>query len=233
MKKLSVSWSGGKDSAFMLHKLIHQKRFEIVELHTTFNAENRRVGMHGIREELIERQTDSLGFPLKKLYTPSSSDHRAYEDVMEEYFQDLKSRHIEAIAFGDIFLEDLKRYRVSLISKFEIEPVFPIWGYDTTALVKEFISLGFKAKVCAADDHFSKTEVGRELGDLDVFAKGIDPCGENGEYHSFVWDGPIFKFPIPTKLGDTVQKEYRYSSEENGKLVEHTKKFWFKELSLS
>jgi uncharacterized protein (TIGR00290 family) len=228
--KVSLAWSGGKDSAFALWSLLKDERYEVVSLHTTFGEESRRVGLHGIHESLIQQQAESIGLPLDKLYYPASQTNAAYEKVMSGYLEELKKRGVSHIAFGDIFLEDLKKYREDQLRGMGMECVFPLWGKDTKSLLEEFLGHGFKTLVCAADAAlFEENQVGKELG-LELVQnakKPIDPCGENGEFHTFCFDGPIFQKPVDFDLGETISKGYKFKTDDG---VEHSKKFWFKEL---
>lgn len=211
--KVAVSWSGGKDSALALWHLLQEEKYEVDHLFTVFDDELRRVGLHGIPEHLIEKQAKSLRLPLKKIYLKASEDHQAYEQLMTQKFNELQEEGIRHVMFGDIFLSDLKNYRDQMLEKSGLEGIYPIWKKDTEVLVRQFISAGFKTAVCAANaKYFSKSALGRivDKNFLDELPEGVDPGGENGEFHTFVFDGPIFKGPVEFSIGKVVQKDYEY-----------------------
>jgi uncharacterized protein (TIGR00290 family) len=213
--KVAVSWSGGKDSAQALWYLLQDDRYQVVHLFTVFDKELRRVGLHGIPEHLIEQQAKAIGLHLKKLYLPSSEDHRAYEELMVQNFNELREEDIRHVMFGDIFLDDLKSYRDQMLEKAGLVGVYPIWKKDTEPLVRQFISLGFKTALCAANaKYFSSSALGSTINDnfLAQLPVGVDPGGENGEFHTFVFDGPIFKHPVDFAMGKVVQKTYEYKT---------------------
>jgi uncharacterized protein (TIGR00290 family) len=229
---VSLAWSGGKDSAYALHMLNHTSGYKVVRLHTTFGEETKRVGLHGIHETLIQKQASLIGLPLDTIYYPSSGDNQAYEKAMLEYFKKLKAHGIDHIAFGDIYLEDLKQYREKLLGNAGIKPVFPLWGRDTLDLVNEIIQNGFLTAICAANAEKVREnclgEVLSEefLGDLDP---SVDPCGENGEFHTFCFEGPVFSEKLPIDFGETLKKSYSFQ-DSKGKV--HHKHFWFKNIML-
>ncbi|MCH7415631.1 diphthine--ammonia ligase [Belliella sp. R4-6] len=228
--KISMSWSGGKDSAFALWKLMNDPRYEVVRLHTTFGEESRRVGMHGIQESLIEKQAESIGMDLDKIYYPASGDNKEYETAINSYLDTLKTEGIETIAYGDIYLEDLKAYREQQLSKRDFKAIFPLWKKDTAQTARDFIAAGFQTLICAADaDLIEEKWVGSifNLEFLKNLPYKIDPCGENGEFHTFCYDGPIFQHPIAVSKKQTISKSYHFKTDE-GKEIE--KKFWFAEL---
>jgi len=217
-KKLSVSWSGGKDSSYMLWSLISQAKFDIVELHTVIDANTQRVGMHGVHKDLIVEQANSIGLPVTFIYLESSNSNNKYEEVIKQYYTDIKKRNIDCVAFGDIFLEDLKLYRDILLSEFNLKAIYPLWKMDTTALAKSFIKEKFKSIICASDaDKFPFVVAGRPFtaNFLNKIPDCVDPCGENGEFHSFVFNGPIFNHPIKIKKTGVVEKSYEFKNSEN------------------
>lgn len=226
--KINISWSGGKDSAFALWLLRNDERFEVVGLHTTFGEETLRVGMHGIHESLIEAQAFSLGLPLDKIYYPASGDNFAYENAIGDYLSKLERMGVKHIAYGDILLEDLKKYREEKLAERGFVGIFPLWKSDTTKLSKEIVLQGFKTKICAAEaDKIDKYWLGRDysldfLGHLSI---AIDPCGENGEFHSFCYNGPIFNAPIKIFCKHVTQKSYDLNNGDQEK-----KYFWFADL---
>lgn len=233
-KKITISWSGGKDSAFALYRIIISGEYEIVHLHTVFNTETKRVGLHGVPEELIERQAEALGLPLVKLYLPSSDNHQAYENVMKKFYKQCVDEGVEFVMFGDIFLEDLKAYREALLKPSGLKPVYPIWQHDTTILLDDFINIGFKTVICAAkQDLFTKETLGKTIDETFVttLGPGVDPCGENGEFHSFVYDGPIFRHAVAFTIGEVIEKKYVFNSrDKEGNTHENQTSFWFQEL---
>ncbi len=228
--QISLSWSGGKDSAFALWKLQQDSRYRVVRLHTTFGEETRRVGLHGIHEKLIEQQAEAIGLPLDKIYYPASGDNQAYEKAMNFYLDELETADIQHIGYGDIFLEDLRKYREDQLASRNFNAVFPLWKMDTTLLAAKFIESGFQTIICAADadkigeDWIGKIFVHEFLKNLPV---NVDPCGENGEFHTFCFDGPIYKMPIPFGKGKVVSKSYKFKKEDG---IAAEKKYWFQEV---
>lgn len=230
--KISLSWSGGKDSAYALWKLQQDPDYVVSRLHTTFGETSKRVGMHGIHESLIEKQAEAIGLPLDKIYYPASGDNQAYEKAMNAYLDKLESEAIYHIAYGDIFLEDLKKYRENQLATRGFEGVFPLWGKDTEVLAEEFINSGFKTLICAADaDKIDKAWVGKifDRDFLTGLTQNIDPCGENGEFHTFCYEGPIFSDSIAVVLKEKISNTYKFEN-ENGIKVE--KRYWFQEIAL-
>jgi uncharacterized protein (TIGR00290 family) len=233
-KKMTVSWSGGKDSAFALFKIMASGEYEVVSLHTVIDRDNHRVGLHGVREELIEAQAASLGFPLVKLYLPATNDHEAYASLMKSFYRISAADDITHVMFGDIFLEDLKTFREDLLKPSGLIPEFPLWQIDTRLLISDFIHSNFKTVICSADASlFSEEQVGITLDErfYSHLSPGTDPCGERGEFHTFVYDGPIFKRPIGFDKGEVVQKVYHYNKRNpDGTLGKLKSAFWFQDL---
>ena len=228
--KSFFNWSGGKDSALALYHASSDKNYEIKKLLTSVNAAFDRVSMHGVRVSLLEQQSAVLGIPLQKIHLPEEPDMQEYEKVMEENLEILVNEKYTHAFFGDIFLEDLKKYRENKLEKLGIEAVFPIWKRDTSELVKEFLSLGFKTiVVCVKSDLLDQSFAGRVIDEdfLKDLPVGVDPCGENGEFHSFVYDGPIFKDPIKIRLGEKIYKEYKAPNTDKEK---SSMGFWFCDL---
>ncbi|MGY6742219.1 MAG: Dph6-related ATP pyrophosphatase [Cecembia sp.] len=229
---VSLAWSGGKDSAYALHLLKMTPGYQVVRLHTTFGEETRRVGLHGIHESLIQKQASLIGLPLDSIYYPASGDNQAYEHAMSNYFKKLNALGIAHIGFGDIYLEDLKQYREKQLEKAGMQPVFPLWGKNTLQTANEIIQSGFLTLICAADaDKIGEGWVGKAFSKefLDALRPDVDPCGENGEFHTFCIDGPIFSKKVPIELGETLKKGYSFQ-DSDGKL--HEKQFWFKNIKL-
>jgi uncharacterized protein (TIGR00290 family) len=211
------SWSGGKDSALALHVLLAQPdQWEVVGLLTSVSDEYQRVSHHGVREELLERQAESIGLPLDKLRIPASTapcTNARYEALIGEKLAGYVARGVLHVGHGDIFLVDLRAYREKNLAQLGLTGVFPIWQRDSRELVESFVALGFRARLCCVEgDKLDESFVGREL-DLDLVADlppAVDPCGENGEYHSFVYDGPIFRWAVAFETGIKVCRENRH-----------------------
>lgn len=231
--KVTISWSGGKDAALALYKIRQNDAYNVVSLHTTFDKELRRVSMHGIPEALVESQAAAIGLPLEKVYVSADSTRQSYEDAMSTFCLDQKRKGIEAIVFGDILLEDLKNYREKQLSKVGLKAVFPLWGMPTDVLAEHIINEGFKTMICCLNEQqLDKSLIGQTLDTLVMqqIAHNADPCGENGEYHTFVYDGPIFSYPVSFKKGEAVSKRYQYKVENDGNIEEASSTFWFQEV---
>lgn len=208
--KAFLNWSGGKDSALCLYNA-KQQGLPVASLLTSFNTATDRVSMHGIRRSLLQQQAASLGLPLHTLELPASPGMEAYEEALRRSHRSFKEQGYSHSLYGDIFLEDLKSYREELSAKDNLQASFPLWKQDTTSLLQQFFTAGFKAIiVCVNDQYLDKSFCGRLLDETFIadLPPGVDPCGENGEYHSFVFDGPFFSKPVPFVKGDIVYKEY-------------------------
>jgi uncharacterized protein (TIGR00290 family) len=211
------SWSGGKDSALALHTVLQQpEEWEVVALLTSVSDEYSRVSHHGVREELLDRQAEAIGLPLDKLRLPMKGGpctNADYEALVGEKLAGYAARGVKHVGHGDIFLADLRAYREKNLAKLGMTGVFPIWQRDTRELVDSFVNLGFRAILCCVEGaKLDASFVGRELN-LSLLADlppGIDPCGENGEYHSFVYDGPIFRWPVEFETGVKVCRDNRH-----------------------
>jgi len=203
-------WSGGKDSAMALHALRQASDCRVTALLTTITEEYDRVSMHGVRRALLERQAESLGLPLHPVLIPPQCINQTYEERMKEALAQHFARGVRRVAFGDIFLEDLRVYREKNLAQVGMQAMFPIWKRDTRELAKEFLRLGFRAiSVCVDPRVLNPSFAGREL-DASFFADlpaGADPCGENGEFHTYVFDGPIFKTPIAFRVGEKIMRD--------------------------
>ncbi len=219
MAKAIFNWSGGKDSALALYKIQIEKKIEVSSLLTTLNKKNKRVSGHGIRESLLDLQSKNMSIPINKIFLPDDVSNETYEKMMKEYWEKKKNEGINYCISGDIFLEDVKEYREKQLSMMDIQTVFPLWKMNSNDVLKEFIDLGFKSiVVCINEKYLDSSFVGRIIN-ADFVAdlpQNIDPCGENGEYHSFVFDGPIFKKPVDFKVNDKIYifkeyKEHNYS----------------------
>jgi uncharacterized protein (TIGR00290 family) len=203
-------WSGGKDSAMALHLLLQQKDVRISALLTTVTEGFERISMHGVRRELLQRQAESIGLPLQEVRIPPQCVNPIYEARMEEALRFHYDRGVRRVAFGDIFLEDLRAYRERNLARIGMTAVFPIWKRDTRELIEFFHSSGFRAIAACIDTKILHAGfAGREL-DAAFFADlppGADPCGENGEFHTFVFDGPIFRAPIRLRTGNVMARD--------------------------
>ncbi len=213
-QKVVLSWSGGKDSTMAAYHLLASQKYEIAALMTTVTEEFDRISMHGVRRELLERQAESLGIPLHKIMIPKDCPNEVYEARMRETLSRFKAQGITKVAFGDLFLEDLKQYRDERLAQVGMTGIYPIWMRDTEELVRTFIGLGFKAILAcvdtkAIDAAFAGREIDHDL--LRDLPESADPCGEYGEYHSFVYAGPIFKKIIACKAGETVMRTPRFN----------------------
>lgn len=232
-----MSWSGGKDSAFALYKILKNPNYRVVELHTVFNADTKRVGMHGVPEALIEKQARALGFPLVKLYLNASESHDEYTKLILDYYKTCRANGIDSVMFGDIFLQDLKDFRGKLLGDSGVAGVYPLWQCESRTLMFEFIDAGFKTLICSANANLlGRNVMGRTIDRefVDSLPSTVDPCGENGEFHTFVYDGPIFQEAIPIYKGDVVGRDYTFKYlNESGESVEAKTPFWFIDLKPS
>lgn len=216
--KLFLNWSGGKDSSLALYHLLKDENYSVQKLLTNTNSEYRRISMHGVREELILQQADALGIPLQKLVLPDTPSMASYEEYMTDMLNEMKEQQFTHSAFGEIFLEDLKVYREIQLAKVGMTAVFPLWKRDTTELIREFIGLGFKTVVvCVNEKYLDKSFCGRIIDESFIadLPANVDVCGENGEFHTFVFDGPIFKQPVALAKGEIVVRKYAAPKEES------------------
>jgi uncharacterized protein (TIGR00290 family) len=211
-----MSWSGGKDSAMALYELLRSGDYEVVALLASVSDEYRRISHHGVREILLDQQADALGIALEKVYLPSGKSqpctNEVYEQIMGDVLAKFRARAVETVAFGDLFLEDLRAWREANLAKGGMRGVFPNWKRDTTQFARDVIAMGFKAFISCVEGKVGPGFVGRPF-DAEFLADlppGIDPCGEYGEFHSFVYDGPIFKRPVAVRVGEIVIRDGRY-----------------------
>ena len=234
-----MNWSGGKDSAFALHQVLHQGKYQVDCLLTSVNAVHNRVSMHGVRRTMLEAQAESIGIPLVTLEMPEQPSMLDYESLMLKTVCKLQDQGFTHSIFGDIFLEDLRKYREAKLAPVGMQAVFPIWKIDTGKLVRQFLDAGFKTIVVCVNDLFlDKSFCGRIVDEqfLDDLPPGVDPCGENGEFHTFVFDGPIFKHALPFSTGEIVYKEYaapKTDADSCAKTVDDSNSqygFWFCDL---
>lgn len=227
-KKISLfNWSGGKDSCLALHHILAEEVFEVRCLLTTVNEAFKRVSMHGVRESLLIAQAESIGIPLYQVRLSESPTMEAYEESMQRHLDVLRSKGVGYSIFGDIFLEDLRAYREKKLAEIGLTAVFPLWKRDTKALINEFISLGYRTIVVCAQQGL-ESFCGRVIDEHFIadLPEGIDPCGENGEFHTFVFDGPIFSNPIEFSLGEKVYKEFPLPNGDEGE----TSGYWYIDL---
>jgi uncharacterized protein (TIGR00290 family) len=210
MKRTLLSWSSGKDSAWCLHLLRQQNEYEIVGLLTTFNRDANRVAMHAVRRSLVEAQAEAVGIPLWGVDLPWPCSNADYECIMKETCKTAVQSDIECIAFGDLFLTDIRAYREKQLENSGLQPIFPVWKIPTRELAHSMIESGLRAKLTCVDPKLLAPEfAGREFDEqlLSELPANIDPCGENGEFHTFVYAGPMFSRNIPVKLGEVVSRD--------------------------
>jgi uncharacterized protein (TIGR00290 family) len=203
-------WSGGKDSAMALHALRAAHGYRVTSLLTTVTEEYDRISMHGVRRVLLERQAESLGLPLHMVLIPPQCINATYEARMKEALGEHLAQGVQRVAFGDIFLEDLRVYREKNLAQLGMAALFPIWKRDTRVLAREFLRLGFRAiAVCVDPRVLDPSFAGRVLDEsfFTDLPPGVDPCGENGEFHTFVFDGPVFRTPIRFQVGERVTRD--------------------------
>lgn len=228
MKKAIFNWSGGKDSSLALHRVLKENEFEIKHLLTSLNTETDRISMHGVRRSMLEKQVQAMGFDLTVLELPGHISMDDYDRLMHEKLAPFMAEGITHSIFGDIFLEDLKAYRDERLAAVGLQGHYPIWKQDTRKLVEEFIATGFRAVVVSIDgSKLDQSFAGRELNleFVDDLPEGVDPCGESGEFHSFVYAGPIFQEEVKFQRGEVVGKSYRLSKDSEEEVT-----YWFQDL---
>lgn len=207
-----MNWSGGKDSSLCLYEIFQEKKLDVKYLLTSINQATQRISMHGVRTTLLEAQAEAIGIPLKILELPEETSMIEYDARMAVVIDSLRHEEIKYSIFGDIFLEDLRKYREEKLVPHNMKGIFPLWKKSTTELMQQFLALGFKAiVVCVNEDKLGKSFCGKIINEewVNSLPPGVDICGENGEYHSFVFDGPIFKKPIAWEMGEMVYREYK------------------------
>lgn len=208
--KALLSWSSGKDAAWALQVLRQVGEVEVVGLLTTTNAAFDRVAMHGVRETLLEAQAEAVGLPLWKVPLPWPCPNEAYEALMAEACAQAVVDGIEVMAFGDLFLEDVRDYRIQKLAGTGLRPIFPIWNSDTVTLARDMLAAALKATLICVDPRvLDASFAGRDFNAtlLAELPPSVDPCGERGEFHTFVWDGPMFRHPIPIRRGEVVARD--------------------------
>jgi uncharacterized protein (TIGR00290 family) len=205
-----MSWSGGKDSCIALYEIQRARAYRVVALLTTLTRDYDRISMHGVRRVLLERQANSLGVPLHQVLISKDATNEEYEMKMCEAFLVYRERGTESIVFGDLFLEDIRAYREQFLARHNMRGLFPVWKRNTSSFIKRFIELGFKAVVTCVDSNvLDQSFAGRTIDEafLSSLPSHVDPCGENGEFHSFVFDGPNFSQAVKFSVGETVSRE--------------------------
>ncbi|MDO6743627.1 diphthine--ammonia ligase [Tenacibaculum soleae] len=243
MKKAYFNWSSGKDSAFALYKILEQKEYQIEKLITNVNKDYQRVSMHGLHENLLEAQAKSVGIPLEKIEFPADVTMGLYNEKMKKKTDELKQQGFNYGVFGDIFLEDLRKYRDTKLTEVGITGVYPLWKRDTKELLREFLALGFKTiTVCVNAKKLGEEFVSRIIDEdfINELPDDVDVCGENGEFHTFCFDGPIFKNPIEFEIGEKLLKSYTLKKDDSQNCHTNTKEkvknydtsFWYCDLIL-
>ena len=210
MKKVWLSWSSGKDSAWTLHRLRQQGNYQVTGLFTTLNQVFDRVAIHAVRRSLLKKQARAAGLPLRLISLPWPCSNAQYEGIMQETWLAAVDSRATVIAFGDLFLNDIREYRVKQLKETGLEPIFPLWNLPTSALAEEMIDSGVRAKLtCVDPKQLDGGFAGRDY-DLSLLAElppGVDPCGENGEFHSFAYQGPMFHHPLEVRVGEIVKRD--------------------------
>lgn len=237
-EKVLFCWSGGKDSALALYRLLRDPSYEIVALLTTYNEHYQRVSMHGISLALSELQAQSIGLPLDKVFVSERSSNEEYTLRMAERMLAYKEQSVTTVAFGDIFLEDLREWREANLAQIGMRAIFPLWKNDTSTLIREFVTLGFRSRICCVNDaYLDESAVGRDIDAafIESLPSDVDPCGENGEYHSFAYDGPIFREPLAIQTGQHVYRPVERTQPSGSDVCalperRVTKGFWFCDL---
>ena len=205
-----ISWSGGKDSCVALYEIQRESKYRVAGLLTTVTRDYDRISMHGVRRVLLERQAASLGLPLHQVFISQGATNEEYEMKTGEALARYRARGIDSIVFGDLFLEDIRAYRETFLARHNVRGLFPVWKRDTTAFMKEFLEMGFRAVITCVDSRvLDQCFAGRFIDEsfLSSLPSEVDPCGENGEFHSFVFDGPMFTVPVKFSRGETVLRE--------------------------
>ncbi len=218
-QKTFLNWSSGKDCAFALYQLLQEERTSVEKLFTTVSKSTGRIGMHGLRETLLRQQAQAIGLDLEVAYLPENNSLDSYNQVMHNAMQNLIKEGYSHAAFGDIFLEDLRMYREEQLSKVGLKGLFPLWKNNTKEQLNQFVAASFKSVVVAASgEYFDKTFPGTKIDEyfLDKLPIGVDPCGENGEFHTFCYDGPIFANEVKFKFGE--RKTSTYPAPKGGEI---------------
>jgi len=228
--KCLMSWSGGKDSALALYRCLNSPKFSIVGLVTTISSSTNRISMHGVALDVLKNQTDAIGLPLHVITLPEDCSIDAYESIMGVFMSNMKQDGIEGVVFGDIFLEDIRAYREKQMRGIGLIPIFPLWGLKSFDVANEFFSNHFKSIItCVDGELLDESFVGQNYTSAYIkkLPDGVDPCGENGEFHSFVFAGPIFQKELEVKVVNTIYREYPNPQGGNHKT------FWFADIAIS
>ena len=228
--KVIMNWSGGKDASMVVYQLLQEKTYSIHHLLTSVSKEHQRISMHGVRVDLLKEQARNMELPLTIMELPESPTMEEYEHMMSKTMREFKEENVHLSAFGDIFLEDLRDYREKKLKEVGFKGVFPLWKRSTLELAEEFIDKGFKSVItCVNSALLPKEFAGRQFDRslLEDLPDSVDPCGENGEFHTFVYDGPIFKRPVSFKKGELVFRSYQSAKGEK-----EPDGFWFCDLEL-
>ena len=210
MKNVLMSWSGGKDSCLALYEIQKSTDYRVAALLTTVTRDYGRISMHGVRRVLLEKQAHSLGLPLHQVLITKGASNQEYETNLIEVVSAYRDQRIDSIVFGDLFLEDIKTYRDQFLARHDLLGIYPVWKRDTTEFIHEFIELGFKAVLTCVDSKALDQSFAGRIIDHDFLASlpaKVDPCGENGEFHTFVYDGPNFARPVEFSVGETVSRD--------------------------
>jgi len=205
-RRILLAWSSGKDSAWALHRLRRSPDVDLAGLLTTFDQDASRVSMHAVREDLVEAQARAASLPLVQVRIPAECKNEQYEAAMAEVLTRAKGDGITGVAFGDLHLEDIRRYREEKLAAVGMEPLFPLWGLDTCSLARDMVRAGLEARLVSVDtDQLDASYLGRAFDHrlLDELPAGVDPCGERGEFHTFVHAGPMFAEAIPVVVGES------------------------------
>lgn len=209
-EKIWLSWSSGKDSAWSLHTLRQGSEYEVVALLTTVNTAFNRVAMHAVREAVLEAQAAALGLPLVKVPIPSPCPNEVYEQAMAQAMERARAEGIARVAFGDLFLEDIRKYREEKLSAVGMQPVFPIWGLETRALAHSMVRSGVRALITCVNPKLLDARFAGRIFDEQLLAdlpESVDPCAERGEFHTCIYAGPMFKKPLPVRAGEIVTRD--------------------------
>jgi uncharacterized protein (TIGR00290 family) len=240
MEKTYINWSSGKDSALALYKVLQNPAYNVDLLVTTINKDFSRVSMHGVRNELLYKQAEAIGINLETIEFPAEVTMGLYAEIMKKAMDSLLEKKYSHTVSGDIFLEDLKAYKDAKLLEVGIKGVYPLWKQDTKEILQEFLALGFKAiTVCVNAKLLGKEFVGRVIDAqfIEDLPKNVDVCGENGEFHTFVFDGPIFKNPIDFVIGEKVLRSYTFKDVKDDNRQQskkeksnHDTRFWYCDL---
>lgn len=210
MKQVLLSWSSGKDSAWALHLLSKEAGVRVSALFTTFNRDADRVAMHAVRRSLVQAQAERIGLPLWPVELPWPCSNAQYEEIMRGVWERARAEGVNAVAFGDLFLRDIRSYRERQLEGMGLEPLFPVWEIPTVRLAAEMIAAGMQAKVtCVDPKKLDRSFAGRDFDRrfIESLPAPVDPCGENGEFHTFVFDAPVFGSAIPVESGEIVERD--------------------------